>query len=153
MGVVHDASMAEAVATKTVLCIDDSEGHLKILELSLAAHHYRVELAHNGHDALTMLQSLTPDLIIVDVDMPFLDGLGFTARVRRLQRFDAVPILVMTAVDREDLLPRVAEAGADAILKKPVQGKNLGRIVADVMRQGRNAEPVELRRGQLHVDG
>lgn len=144
--------MANAGRTKTVLCIDDSEGHLKILELSLAAHHYNVELARNGHDALTMLQSLTPDLIIVDVDMPFLDGLGFTARVRRLKRFDDVPIVVMTAVDREDLTERVAKAGADAIVTKPVQGKNLGRLVANVMRQGRSAEPVEVKRGRLHLE-
>lgn len=135
-----------------MLCIDDSEGHLKVLELSLAAHHYHVELARDGHDALTMLQSMTPDLIIVDVDMPFLDGFGFTARVRRLKRFDDVPIIIMTAVDREDLTERVAKAGADAILKKPVQGKNLGRIVANVMRGGRMPEPVELQRGRLHLE-
>lgn len=140
--------MAEAQSAKTVLCIDDNEGHLKILELSLAAHHYEVELAQNGHDALTMVQSMTPSLIIVDVDMPFLDGFAFSKRVRRLKRFDDVPIIVMTAVEREDLLERVEAAGADAVIQKPVQGKNLGRIVRDAIRRGRSHPPVNLSRSQ-----
>lgn len=133
-----------------MLCIDDSEGHLKILELSLAAHQYQVELAQDGLDALTMLQSLTPDLIIVDVDMPYLDGFCFTTRVRRLRRFDEVPIVVMTAADRSDLTERVTAVGGDAVIKKPVHGKNLGRMVGDVMRQGRNEEATELERGRLN---
>lgn len=140
--------MAEPPTAKTVMCIDDNEGHLKILELSLTAHHYEVELAQNGHDALTMLQSMTPDLIIVDVDMPFLDGLAFSTRVRRLKRFDDVPIIVMTAVEREDLLERVEAAGADAVIHKPVQGKNLRRIVHEAIRRGRTQPPANLSRSR-----
>lgn len=138
------SDMADASRPPTVLCVDDSEGHLKVLELSLTAHRFHVEVAHDGHDALTMLQSLTPDLMIVDYDMPFLDGLALTTRVRRLQRFDAMPIIVMTAIAREDLLERVTEAGADGVLYKPVQGKNLSHIVQKVLHQGREETPVDL---------
>jgi chemosensory pili system protein ChpA (sensor histidine kinase/response regulator) len=131
--------MTDATTTRTVLCVDDSEGHLKILELSLSAHGYRVALAENGHDALTMLQSMTPDLMIVDVDMPFLDGFALTERVRRLRRFDDVPIVIMTAAERPELPERVAAAGADLLIRKPVQGKNLARLVGDLLGAGRGA--------------
>jgi CheY-like chemotaxis protein len=129
--------MTDATTPRTVLCVDDSEGHLKILELSLAAHGYRVALAENGHDALTLLQSMTPDLMIVDIDMPFLDGFELTRQVRRLRRFDDVPIVIMTAAEREGLPDRVAAAGADVLIPKPVQGKNLARTVRDLIRSGR----------------
>lgn len=131
--------MDDATTTRTVLCVDDSEGHLRILELSLTAHGYQVALAENGHDALTLLQSMTPDLMIVDVDMPFLDGFSLTERVRRLRRFDDVPIVIMTAAERDELPERVAAAGADLLIPKPVQGKNLARLVGDMLRTGRDA--------------
>lgn len=137
---VHDVGMPDANSAHTVLCVDDSEGHLKILELSLAAHSYQVELAQNGHEALTLLQSLTPDLMIVDVDMPFMDGFELAARVRRLRRFDGMPIVVMTAAERSDLRERAEAAGVDALLRKPVQGKNLAGLVTDLIRAGREAD-------------
>jgi CheY-like chemotaxis protein len=138
--------MASFSNARTILCVDDSEGHLKLLELALAAHRYRVEAARNGHEALTMLQSLTPDLMIVDVEMPFMDGFELARRVRRLRRFGRMPILVMTGAERDDLLDRAEAAGVDALMHKPVQGQNLPRRVADLLR-GRPAAG-ELRRSR-----
>ncbi len=120
---------------RTVLCVDDSVGHLRLLELALGAYHYAVETATDGHEALTKLQSLTPDLMILDVEMPFMDGLELARRVRRLRRFDRVPILLMTAVERSDLEERAAAAGIDAVAHKPIQGKNLSRLIGDLIRE------------------
>lgn len=122
----------------TVLCVDDSDGHLKLLQLSLEAHRYEVELASDGHEALTMLQSMTPDLMIVDVEMPFMDGFELTRRVRRLRRFESMPILIMTGLGRDDLAARAEQAGVDALVHKPVQGKNLARLVGDLVRTRRD---------------
>ncbi|NBC97391.1 MAG: response regulator [Deinococcus-Thermus bacterium] len=127
----------------TILCVDDSDGHLKLLQLSLEAHRYEVELANDGHEALTMLQSLTPDLMIIDIEMPFMDGFELTRHVRRLRRFETMPILVMTGLGRDDLAARAEEAGVDALVHKPVQGKNLARLVGDLVRTGR--DPAENR--------
>ncbi len=136
--------MASFPNARTILCVDDSEGHLKLLELALGAHRYRVESARNGHEALTMLQSLTPDLMIVDVEMPFMDGFELARRVRRLRRFGRMPILVMTGAERDDLRDRAEAAGVDALVHKPVQGKNLPRLVSDLLR--RRPGPGELGR-------
>jgi len=122
--------------TRTVLCVDDNVGHLRLLELALGAYRYRVETATDGHEALTKLQSLTPDLMILDVEMPFIDGFELARRIRRLRRFDGVPILLMTAVERDDLQARADAAGIDALARKPMQGKNLSRLIGELIRQG-----------------
>lgn len=119
---------------KTVLAVDDSAGHLKLLELILGANHLRVEVARDGHEALTKLQSLTPDLMILDVEMPFMDGLELCRRIRRVRRLRDVPVLVMTSSEREDLPDRARAAGADQLVHKPVRGRNLGRVVHELLR-------------------
>ena len=119
---------------KTVLAVDDSAGHLKLLELILGANHLNVEVALDGHEALTKLQSLTPDLMIFDVEMPFMDGLELCRRVRRVRRLQYVPVLVMSASERDDLAERARSAGATQLLHKPVRGQNLGRVVNELLR-------------------
>ncbi|MDZ7799333.1 MAG: response regulator [Trueperaceae bacterium] len=126
---------ASPAPSRTILAVDDSEGHLKVLELALGAHRYQVETARDGHEALTLLQSLTPDLMIVDVEMPFMSGLELAKRVRRLRRFANMPILVMTSTERDDMEARVREAGADQVIYKPVQGKSLDRVVGGLLRR------------------
>lgn len=121
-------------ASRTILAVDDSEGHLKILELALGAYRYEVATARDGHEALTLLQSLTPDLMIVDVEMPFMSGFELAKRVRRLQRFTNMPILVMTSSERSDTQELVRESGVDQLIYKPVQGKNLDRVVSSLLR-------------------
>jgi len=142
--------MAVPPISPTILCVDDSEGHLKILELSLGAHHYQVELARNGHEALTMLESLTPNLIILDIDMPFMNGLELATRIRRIQRFNGVPIVVMTSQVRDDQREKAEAAGVDLLLHKPMQGKNLAGLVTDLMRAGREVDsaPAESESGE-----
>lgn len=126
---------------KTVLAVDDDPGHLRLLELILGAHGYRVEPAQDGHEALALLQSLTPDAMIVDVEMPFMDGLALCRRVRRVRRLAGVPMLVMTASAREDLEVRAFAAGATRIVHKPMRGKDLGRIMRELLRDPSAAPP------------
>ena len=121
-------------AGPTVLCVDDSEGHLKLLELALGSRDMRVETARSGHEALTLLQSRTPDALIVDVEMPFMDGFELARRVRRVRRFAHVPIVVLTASEKDDLELRLEASGADRLLRKPVRGQNLPQVVMEAMR-------------------
>lgn len=131
--------MSPKPPTRTVLCVDDSVGHCRLLDLALGAYRYRVETATDGHEALAKLQWLTPDLMIVDVDMPFMDGFELARRIRRLQRFDGVPILLMTALERSDLQARADAAGIDALARKPMRGKHLSRLIGDLIHEGPKA--------------
>ena len=137
----HDVMTASPQA-KTILAVDDSAGHLKLLELILGAHRFHVESAADGHEALTKLQSLTPDLMIFDVEMPFMDGFELCRRVRRVRRLRDVPVLVMTSSMRDDLEERARSAGAGKILHKPVRGQNLGRVVSEMLRESHAGRPI-----------
>ena len=126
--------MTSPPPAKMVLAVDDNDGHLKLLELILGAHRFQVEVARDGHEALTKLQSITPDLMIIDVDMPFMDGLELCRRVKRLRRLQDVPLLVMTASERQELEEQARTAGAARLLRKPVRGQNLGKVVNEMLR-------------------
>jgi len=111
--------------SKIVLVADDDLGHLRLLELVLGAYTFEVVGVENGHDALTYLQSHTPDLMILDVNMPFMTGIDVCARARRLTRLKHVPIIIMTALTDEDTRRRAEDAGADLFLNKPLTGTDL----------------------------
>lgn len=126
--------MTAAPTGPTVLVTDDNEGHRRLLEMLLGAYNYRVVATEDGHEALTYLQSATPDLMIFDVEMPFMDGLELCKRVRRLQRLGSVPVVIMTATEREDLHDRARAVGADRVFPKPIRGKNLRGLLQELLR-------------------
>jgi len=119
--------------TRTVLVADDDIGHLRMLELVLGAHHFDVVGVENGHDALTYLQSHTPDMMILDVNMPFMTGLEVCTRARRLARLKGVPVIIMTALTDDDTRQRAVEAGANLFLGKPITGTDLRGAIGSLL--------------------
>lgn len=120
----------------TVLVTDDSDGHRRLLEMLLGAYTYRVVATRDGHEALTYLQSATPDLMIFDVEMPYMDGLELCRRVRRLRRLGDVPVVIMTASERSDLEERARTVGANRIIRKPIRGQNLRGVLRELLQPG-----------------
>lgn len=78
-------------------------------------------IAHNGREGLEMLEQFIPDMIMLDMMMPEMDGLHFLQRLRELGKFDQIPVLVMSALDRPEVKAEVMAAGAVKFLEKPVQ--------------------------------
>ncbi|HEY6481327.1 MAG TPA: response regulator [Streptosporangiaceae bacterium] len=109
-----------------VLVVDDQPAMRRVLELSLAAHGYRVDSAATGAAALARARQEPPDLMILDLGLPDLDGLQVIAEVRT---FSAVPIVVMSARDAEAAEARARAAGADDYLTKPFE---IGQLVSRV---------------------
>jgi two-component system response regulator MprA len=137
--------MAEAA----VLLVDDDARILRMLERTLAAEGYAVDAVADGGTALARVERSVPDLIVLDVTMPGLDGLAVTRRVR--ERRLAVPILLLTA--RDGLRDRVAglDAGADDYLVKPFEVEELLARVRAMLR--RNQVPhTQLAYGDLTLD-
>jgi two-component system KDP operon response regulator KdpE len=100
----------------------------RVLELSLAAHGYRVDSAATGAAALAQARQQPPDLIVLDLGLPDLDGLQVIAAVRA---FSAAPIVVISARDAEAAEDRARAAGADDYLAKPFEiGQLIGRVRA-----------------------
>jgi two-component system response regulator MprA len=134
-----------------VLVVDDEPAVRDALERALGLEGYDVELAENGLDALRSLAAAPPDLVVLDVLMPEVDGLEVSRRLRRTG--DRTPILMLTA--RDEVSDRVAglDAGADDYVVKPFALEELlARIRALLRRAGPAEEDGALRFADVVLD-
>ena len=137
------------MTSPTVLVVDDDGPILRMLERTLSAEGYDVTAAAGGGEALAAVERSVPDLVILDVAMPGVDGLAVCRRLRR--KGLALPILLLTA--RDAVEDRVAglDAGADDYLVKPFAAPELLARVRALKRRGR--VPAEtLAYGDLMLD-
>ena len=120
----RDASMAfgtETIAPPRewhILVVDDSITTRTLEESVLMAAGYRVTTAVNGVDALRLVQEGGVDLVVSDVEMPRLDGLGLTEQIRATAAYAKLPIILVTSLDKPEARARGLEAGADAYIMK-----------------------------------
>lgn len=113
-----------------ILVVDDEEGIQEIITALLEDEGYTVRTASDGLAALEVLRSWSPDLILLDLMMPRLDGQGFVAERRRTHQQD-IPLIVLSA--RRDLEAEGALLGAVATLKKPFELDDLVAVVGRTM--------------------
>ena len=137
------------MADAAILVVDDDAPIRRMLERTLVAEGYAVESAADGGDALVSVERSTPDLILLDVTMPGLDGLAVCRRLR--DKGLATPVLLLTA--RDELDDRVAglDAGADDYVVKPFETVELLARVRALLRRGKAPETV-LSLGDLTLD-
>ncbi len=113
---------------KSVLIVDDNDDIREVLEMVLEQEGYVVSQACNGHEALNMAARAMPDLILLDMKMPVMNGWEFAAALRRAHPLRA-PIVVLSAA--EDARRRAAEIGAQGWVGKPF---DLNDLLAAVRR-------------------
>jgi DNA-binding response OmpR family regulator len=106
-------------ARPLVLVADDDPDILSLVTLRLELDGYEVVGARNGEDAVERALERVPDLALIDVSMPKLDGYEVTQRLRRNDTTSAMPIILLTARVQERDVTRGVEAGADDYVKKP----------------------------------
>ncbi|GLZ37337.1 response regulator [Actinokineospora sp. NBRC 105648] len=114
-----------------VLVVDDDEDVVEVLGLCLAnGRGWDVRTATSGAAALEVCRSRAPDVVLLDVEMPVLDGPGVLAALRADPRTRAVPVVFVTAVAEPDLDARLRGLGAVAVLPKPFDPLVIGDQVA-----------------------
>jgi DNA-binding response OmpR family regulator len=116
-----------------VLVADDDEDVLELVAFRLRRAGYRTVLARDGREALELAGSEHPDLSVLDVAMPELDGLEVTRRLRAHAGTSAMPIILLTARSREGDVHAGIRAGADAYIRKPFSHRELRARVDDML--------------------
>jgi CheY-like chemotaxis protein len=123
-------------ARRTVLVVDDDALNRKLIETLLRADGHAVVSADTGAAALAAVAASRPDLLILDLMMPGMDGFEVIRRLRATPAGSRLPILMVTALDDPASRARLAAAGIERVLTKPVDRWQLKAQVAAVFRDG-----------------
>ena len=140
--------MNEKGTTETghVLVVDDDLSIRRMFQQLLTTNGYRVSVAASGEEALFFLDLVTPDLILLDLNLPGLDGLETTKKIKSDPSKPFIPIMLVTARDEQKLKVRGLDAGADEYLVKPVDLMELlARVRALLIEHGNDPEVFVLR--------
>src|SRR6266496_4916182 len=130
------------VSMTRILVVDDSTFNLKIITASLTPSGYEVVTANNGREALDCVDAMLPDLIILDVMMPELNGYEVCRRLRSKPTIANRPIMMLTAQDSLEERINGLEAGADDYMSKPFEVPELQARVKALLRRAAPAQPV-----------
>ena len=120
-----------------VLLIDDEQFYFKLLQKSLREAEYTLEYAKSGDEGLAKIPSFEPELLIVDLKLPGLDGFEILKRLRRDPKFSYIPVIVITSQDELSEKLKAFELGADDYLVKPFQPEELVARMGILARRGR----------------
>jgi len=132
------ASSTQLDSPKTflVLVVDDSADSVAMLSLDLQQEGYRVVTATNGEEAISVACCTKPNLILMDISMPRLDGLGATRRMRELDELRDIPVIAITAFGTEGFQRAAYDVGVSGYLTKPVDFSRMHQLVARLLKPG-----------------
>lgn len=120
----------ESQTKPRILCVDDDRVTLRAIERSLLTSGYMVITADSGNRALQTLQSVKPDLILLDAMMPGLDGYEVCSRLRQNPEFNSIPVIFVTSLEQKEDKAKAFALGAADYITKPIQKETLLNKVA-----------------------
>jgi two-component system cell cycle response regulator len=139
--------------TARVLVVDDILANVRLLEAKLAAEYFEVVTAMNGADALESVQRTRPDIVLLDVMMPGIDGIEVCKRIKSNPHTQHIPVVMVTALDQPEDRVRGLEAGADDFLTKPVNDVSLFCRVKSLVRLKMLTDELRTRTGGAEAIG
>jgi len=120
LGILGDANCRkDGYVTMTILVVDDDYLGRELLQAHLEYAQYKVILANSGDKALEMAAAHQPDIILMDVNMPGLNGYAACSQLKHMPNTSHIPVLLMTAMDDEENIAMATESGADGFVSKP----------------------------------
>lgn len=138
----------------TILVVEDESDILELVRYNLQQAGYRVIVAHDGLQALDLLREQKPDLVVLDILLPNLDGREVCRRIRQNPQTHHIPVLILSALSEETDRVVGFEIGADDYLTKPFSPRELVLRVKAILRRGsQESQDRELLRvGDLTID-
>lgn len=119
-----------------ILVVDDSADNLAMISLDLQQQNYRVVTASNGEDAIKIAEQTNPNLILMDINLPELDGLAATRRIRDIDTLKGVPVVALTAFGTEGFQRAAYDVGVDGYLTKPIDLDRMHQLIARLLSAG-----------------
>jgi CheY-like chemotaxis protein len=119
--------------SQTILVAEDQNDNLVLVSLWLQNLGYRVLTAVNGEAAVEIAKIAKPDLILMDIGMPLMDGLEATRYIRRIPEISDLPIIFLTAFDTKEFRQRAGDAGGDGYLTKPFDFDRLSKLILNLL--------------------
>jgi two-component system cell cycle response regulator DivK len=117
----------------TILYVEDNPDNRNLIRRILMAEGFNVDTAENADEAFEYLKSHVPSLILMDINMPEVDGYTLTSRIKNLPRMGSVPIVALTANVMKGDRERTLEAGCDGYIQKPVDVDELPRQISQYL--------------------
>ena len=115
-----------------VLLVEDTEDNRMMMRRLLELSGYQVSEAVNGLEAVKAAEREAPNIILMDLSLPIVDGLAATRRIRQLPNLASVPIIAVSAHDTADFHAEALAAGCDAYITKPVDYTELEDLISDL---------------------
>lgn len=123
----------KAADPPTVLLVEDTEDNRFMMRRLLEMSGYRVVEAMNGEEAVKVARAETPQLILMDLSLPVIDGLAATRLIRKVPALEATPIIAVSAHDTSDFQAEAVEAGCNSYVTKPIDFTELEQLISQLL--------------------
>ena len=125
------------MANEPILIVDDNPINLKLLKVLMTVEGYEVRTATDAEEALNVLNSFTPALILMDIQLPGIDGLELTRKLKANPAYRDTIILAVTAYAMKGDDAKAIAAGCDGYITKPIDTQTLPKLIADYLTKKR----------------
>jgi CheY-like chemotaxis protein len=126
--------MEEQDKSLTVLLVEDTEDNRFMMRRLLEMTGYRVVEAINGEEAVKLAERETPQLILMDLSLPVIDGLAATRMIRKLPQLASTPIIAVSAHDTSDFQSEAIKAGCNSYVTKPIDFSELETLIKQLVK-------------------
>ncbi len=127
----------------SILVIDDQPYNFDVIEALLPNQLYELHYASSGQDAIDFLDVFKPDVILLDLMMPELDGMAVCGRIKAMPQWQRVPIIIVTALNSKEDLAQCLKAGANDFISKPINSIELRARVDSMLRSKKQYDALE----------
>ena len=123
------------MANETILIIDDNAVNLKLVKVLLMGEGYHIETATTAEEALKVLETFQPHLILMDIQLPQMDGIELTRILKANPKFKHIIILALTAYAMQGDKEKILAAGCDGYVAKPIDIQTLPKMIAEYLKK------------------